>query len=81
MSFQSTSNNISLDGSVLKASCLQDDGSTYTDSSIDLNDYIGIINGDFNACGSGFYSDAKNITFDSNTVVLSASLPATTSQN
>lgn len=43
--FSQTCRNINLEGSLLTAECEQVDGYTYVPTAIDLNDYIGNING------------------------------------
>jgi hypothetical protein len=79
MSFLASSKDITLDGSVLKASCLKNDGTTYNDSSLDLNNclYINSGEGSFDVkTGDYFYELSKNVSLDPNTAILKASLNA-----
>ena len=78
MSFSASSKHITLDGSVLKASCLKDDRTTYSDSSLDLDNCLYIEQGNFNVkTGYNVYSNAKNVSLDYKTAILKAALRAT----
>ncbi|KDR81239.1 hypothetical protein GALMADRAFT_60993, partial [Galerina marginata CBS 339.88] len=72
----SLSRDVYLEGSVLKASCLKDDGKTYVDSSLELGYQINTEDGDFYAESGypNFPLNTKNISFDPTTAIITASI-------
>jgi hypothetical protein len=60
MSFSLTSTNITLSGSVLSADCGDDNGNFHA-SSIDLNNVLGNVNGNFSPGSSGWFNTATNV--------------------
>jgi hypothetical protein len=59
MSFFETSINVTLNASILNAQCEGNDGQ-FHDSSLDLNNVFGNINGSFVSPGSGWFTSAEN---------------------
>lgn len=71
MSFSESSRNIHLNGSILSAECCTADGE-WTESQIDLDTYLGNINGAFEWGQENFSQSADNVQLDG--VTLSATL-------
>lgn len=85
MSFITSSTNLSLDGTFLNATCLKDDGKTTVDSSLDLSNGIAISirNGEFDVKGGDktLGDGTRNLSLDSNTGILTASVCTNTTDN
>ena len=73
MTLTDTAKDFKLDGSILKASCLNEQ-KDYVDATLDLDKHIGNSDGDFTTEKNGFYSSAKNVSLDTREIVLLASL-------
>ncbi|KAH7170005.1 Cyanovirin-N [Dactylonectria macrodidyma] len=73
MSFSQSSRNVRIEDSLLYAECLKEDNRTWVSSEINLDSYIGNINGSFEWGKQAFSLSARDIHLDGSSV-LAASL-------